>query len=301
MKKLVCLMLAAVLSFLMAAPAFAQTGLANPWKETGEEQLIQTLGVRFAVPEGAEGVVYRMLESESLAEMHFSLDGADYVARIQPADEFTDISGLYYEPWALSDDCTVLNREGRLMMTSDGSRFVALCLWYDAAPGLMYSLSAHSACLGRLNIHAAAENMFLPMQGDTEGDAPALTAEPLHQALASCTGYAGTAGASLKNAAAALTVLSFATDWQLAESDPAVLRGVVSGAIDLLEPGTLEELSQNLASIHSLLLAAFTGDPSAAGQFEAAGVQETAELLLQEENALVHWSVLFGLLTDELT
>ncbi|MBQ2955381.1 MAG: hypothetical protein IJE08_02860 [Clostridia bacterium] len=294
MKKILALMLALLTALLCAAPAFAETGMANPWKEATEEELIQTLGVRFAVPDGAEGVLFRMLESQSLAEMHFTLDGKDYVARIQPADAFTDISGLYYDPWALTDDCAVLGREGKVMLTPDGSRFVGLCLWYDAAPGLMYSLSVHSSCLADLNIQSAAEAMFLPMQGEV---GLPFTQEDLHQALVSCTGYAGTAGSSLKNAAAALKLLSFAVDYRLADSDLAGLRETVLAALNLLDEERKSEFAENLASIHALLVPALTGGDAADDLFDSAGVLDAARALLTEKDAFLHWSVLHSLLT----
>jgi hypothetical protein len=43
---------------------------------------------------------------------------------------------------------------------------VMAVLWFDAAPGLMYSLSAVGADLNGLDPLAVAEQIFVPMQGD---------------------------------------------------------------------------------------------------------------------------------------
>ena len=150
----------------------AMAEAANPWQDMTEEALRLASGVEFGVPEGAENVIYRWLESEGLAEMQFALDGDDYCARIKPAaleaGQVEDISGLYYE-WENVESVTIGGYcEGTLgQAQADGGRCVELCLWYDLVPGLMYSLSVNTADPDGLDLTAVAEMVYVSMQGDS--------------------------------------------------------------------------------------------------------------------------------------
>lgn len=148
---------------------YPKTSLANPWEEMTAEQLTEAAGVSFGVPEGAENVVYRYLRSENLAEMQFTREGGAYCARIQPlalkAGELADISGMYYE-WEQEEEVTVGYCTGSLALARDGENMVERCLWYDLAPGLMYSLTVTEADVDGLDLTAIAEQVFVPMQGD---------------------------------------------------------------------------------------------------------------------------------------
>ena len=144
--------------------------IANPWKDMTEEELSQVSGLSFGVPEGAENVVYRWLENDSLAEMQFTLDSDEYIARVKPAalqeGEIDNISGMYFY-WDNEEKVQIKYCDGRLYLAQTGSEdWVELCLWYDAAPGLMYSLSVYTTDPDGLDLTAVAEMVFLPVQGD---------------------------------------------------------------------------------------------------------------------------------------
>ena len=144
--------------------------LANPWENVTQEELTQAAGVRFGVPEGAENILYRYLESEGLAEMQFTLDGDEYCARIQPAaleaGELMNISGMYFA-WENEEEISVGSCRGTLAQAQTGSEdWVELCQWYDAAPGLMYSLAVYTTEVDGLDLTAVAEQVYLPMQGN---------------------------------------------------------------------------------------------------------------------------------------
>lgn len=160
MKRLAAL---ALILALLCPAALAAVGMANPWTETTAEALMQALGVQFGVPEGAEDIVYRMLEPENLAEMRFSWRGTEYVARIKPAAEFEDISGFCYS-WNVEEVSAIGWCEGRILGT-DGA---TVCLWYDAAPGLMYSVSAAAPADAEVDILTVAQMVYLPAQGEAE-------------------------------------------------------------------------------------------------------------------------------------
>lgn len=166
MKKLmVFLMILALLC--PAGGAEGAVGMANPWRETTQEELLETLGVTFGVPEGAEDVVYRVLESEGVAEMQFAWQGTEYIARIRSAEAFEDISGFFYD-WNSVEECEISWCAGQLLRADTDAGSVWLCLWYDAAPGLMYSLGTNGAVKAQPDPLALAERVYLPAQGDAE-------------------------------------------------------------------------------------------------------------------------------------
>jgi len=146
------------------------TQIANPWVDLTKDELEQASGVSFGMPDGAENVIYRWLESESLAEMQFTLDGDEYCARIQPAaleeGELLNISGMYFA-WENEEEVTIGHCKGTIGQAQTGSEeFVELCQWYDVAPGLMYALSVYTTDLDGLDLAAVAEMVYIPMQGE---------------------------------------------------------------------------------------------------------------------------------------
>ena len=148
-------------------------GIANPWTDMTKEELEQVSGVPFGVPEGAEEIVYRWLESEGVAEMQFTLDGDEYCARVKPAaleaGQLENISGMYYG-WENEESVTIGHCDGTIGQYQTGSEeWVELCQWYDMAPGLMYSLSVYTTGdLDGLDLTAVAEMVYVPTQGDAE-------------------------------------------------------------------------------------------------------------------------------------
>ena len=145
-------------------------GMENPWLDLSAEELMQLSGFEFALPEGAEDVIYRYLPEENLAEMQFSLFGDEFCARIQPAaleyGQLMNISDIYL-PMENEEEITVKHCYGRIGQSQTGSEdWVELCLWYDIVPGVMYSLSVYSTDLDGLDLTAVAEQVYVPVQGD---------------------------------------------------------------------------------------------------------------------------------------
>ena len=169
MKKIIALLSALMLLVSMTA-CFAEeeaVGLANPWTETTEEGMLETIGLGFAIPENAENVTFRVLESEGMGEMTFTLDGMEFTARIQAADDFTDISGMYYE-WEVinQEELEMMGRPAWEARATEDGETIDLCMWFDVVPGVMYSLSTRAADLDGFDIMAVAEMVFAPMQED---------------------------------------------------------------------------------------------------------------------------------------
>ena len=264
MRKTMILLLALLLCFGALAE---EVWMPSPWTETTPEGLMETLGLEFGVPEGAEAVVWLMWEAEALAEMQFTWNGIGYTARIMPAAEFTDISGLYYEGWT-EEECAIGWCEGKIKSVAMEYGEVHLCLWYDLVPGLMYSVSAVASAGETVDIAAMAEQVYLVTQGDADGDETSVYA-----LLEACIGYEGTAGGSLKEAAAACALAEFAQNWS---GDRAELEAAAQ---------LPEELTVNIKSMEALMHEAFADYEAVEGLFDDAGVGERMQALIETEGA----------------
>ena len=176
MKKLiaalaVCLMVVCLFTACAAkddsadAPQTEQTeepedGVANPLVESDADGVMQQLGFALKVPEDAENVQYFILNGDT-EELHFTIDRLDYVARLKPTASFEDISGMYYE-WTNTDDDELKGCECKLMRYCGEDGDIDLCLWYDAAHGLMYSITTSDSTLDGFDITAIALRVFEP-------------------------------------------------------------------------------------------------------------------------------------------
>ena len=291
MKKIISA--AILLAVLLAGAAQA---LANPWVETTAEGLMERLGLRFDLPQSAQNVTLHMLESEGLAHAQFSICGTDYAMRIQSTGWPADISGVHYE-WNSIEACEVNGREGSVMFAADGNTAVSLCIWTDMAPGISYSLLARAP--EKVDIHAMAQLLFVPMQGETDGNMPAApTAQAVFDLLLDCTGYEGTAGASLKEALAAGELLAFAGQYKVADAgDLSEACALACAAIPLVQR---EELSMNLPQLAELIGEAFSGADRISGLFEDAGIAAEMQTLLQSDRAEAHWNALRDILLAAL-
>ena len=143
---------------------------ANPWVDLTADQLTAVSGLSFGVPEGAQDVIYRYLPGENLAEMQFILDQDEYCARIQPAalqeGEMMNIADIYFA-WENEENVTISRCSGTIGQAQTGSEeWVELCQWYDAVPGIMYSLAVHTTDPDGLDLTAVAGQVYVPVQGN---------------------------------------------------------------------------------------------------------------------------------------
>ena len=145
----------------------AQTGMANPWTDTTEDDAFAETAFLFTVPEGATDVTWRRMENGEypLIEVDFTLGMYEFCARAQyGAAEDEDISGMYYE-WSDSKDVTLSNWGGGNMPATiktgtDGEAAAFLCSWYDIEMGEAYTLSTTTQDDSDLDMQAVAESMF---------------------------------------------------------------------------------------------------------------------------------------------
>lgn len=171
MKK-IALILAAVLVMTCVLAACAQkseqtAGLPNPMVDSDPKGIMDRFGVEFGVPEGAKDVRYFIVD-DTFAEMQFNKDGIKYHARIQPAAEFTDISGIV-GGWDVEDDCSLFGGRGQakaMRVNSGEAGTYDTILWFDVVPGVMYSITANAADLDGYDLQPMAETVFIPTQGE---------------------------------------------------------------------------------------------------------------------------------------
>ena len=156
MKRTIIALLCVVLATSLFASALA---IANPWVESTSGDIAEAIGATFGIPEGAEDISYSMMPDDGLAEMRFTLDGMEYIARIRPSEEFTDISGMYYE-WDSEEPCVIAFMQGLVKRVTVEGETMELCLWHDADMGLMYSLATSGADLDGFDITAIAGAIY---------------------------------------------------------------------------------------------------------------------------------------------
>lgn len=135
-------------------------GMPNPWQyEVAPEEIQKMVNESFTVPEDAENVVYGIMESEKLAEVQFDIDGVSYCARMEPADKFTDISGIY-ATWDSEENEEINGIDATYRRSITEEEWYDNILYYDAAGKMMYSISATAPDLDGFDLMAVAETIF---------------------------------------------------------------------------------------------------------------------------------------------
>ncbi len=85
----------------------SSVGMPNPWVETDAATIEENIGVTFFDVEGASDVSYQYMESDKLAQMHLTVDGVEWTARIKPTNDYDDISGMEFE-WETDTEAPAL-------------------------------------------------------------------------------------------------------------------------------------------------------------------------------------------------
>ena len=135
-------------------------GMSNPWQyEVSPEEIQKMVNESFTVPEDAENVVYGIMESEKLAEVQFDIDGVSYCARMEPADKFTDISGIY-ATWDSEENEEINGIDATYRRSITEEEWYDNILYYDAAGKMMHSISATAPDLDGFDLMAVAETIF---------------------------------------------------------------------------------------------------------------------------------------------
>ena len=149
---------------IQAAYPVEPIALPNPMQESNEQEIMETLGISFDLPEGTEDVKYFIIDAgdePAMAQAMFMYNGANITYRIQSGAEFADISGVY-EEWATTDTAEIGYCSGEIYLSDDGQ---GVCLWFDTVPGLMYSVYMDTQADAEA-LAVLANELFVPMQGD---------------------------------------------------------------------------------------------------------------------------------------
>lgn len=116
--------------------------IPNPIEKSSLDGIMQTLGVKFSVPSDATNIEYSII-SKKIGQANFIWNGVECCARIQPSNEVElhDISGFYYK-WENEATCQVGYNQAQVKWTkTDSGEIPGICIWFDFAPGITYSVS----------------------------------------------------------------------------------------------------------------------------------------------------------------
>lgn len=172
---LVLMLCAGIFASVLPGAGLAEehfAGLANPLFESDRQGVLEATGFALDAPEGAENAAWFWFNTEpKIAELRFTLDGRNFTYRASGENAFKDISGMYYT-WEENTEAAIAYLKAQLFWNEDKE---GIMLWYDMAPGVMYSLSVDTGADPRL-LCKTADDIFVPVQGDAEGD-PALAVQ----------------------------------------------------------------------------------------------------------------------------
>ena len=132
-------------------------------------QILCATGLNVMVaPNHAENLTYNafLLNGLTVAETTFQIDGITYVYRmagtLELLEDFSDISGIE-ESFANSETAEVLWCSAKLSYNDGGMGKV---VWFDLAPGILYSLSMDSSASEEALLDMAAD-LFEPAQANS--------------------------------------------------------------------------------------------------------------------------------------
>ena len=243
--KIFCLLLALALLAgcgRTAAPTDEPTiGLPNPQKESSEIEILTRFGTVMRLPEGGLVDNYFIIEGEnSIAEMRFTLNGSNYIARFMPAAEYEDISGMHYE-WQHTE--TANDLYNTTLRYNDGAQGVIDL--YDADLGLVCSLSTDSGA-DPDTLRSVAKEVFAPV---TDGFGSGRV-DGLNALLDDVRGhyFPGTAGSSLSGAACAAKLADYFAETGM---DPDSVFAAVTAYTAALEDGDRQLFEQQLDGVVS--------------------------------------------------
>lgn len=127
--------------------------------------ILRDTGLNVTVaPEGSENITYDvfLLDGLTVAETGFELDGVRYAYRMaatmEISEDFADISGM--DSFAQNSSGEVLWCSAKLSFDEQGQGKI---IWFDIAPGLIYSLSAESGASADM-LQDMAVRLFDPAQ-----------------------------------------------------------------------------------------------------------------------------------------
>jgi len=153
MKKILALFVIAGVIFALAAcgkedneettQGESTAQVVNPVKDSDSDAIKKDYGIDFSEPEGAATVSYHTISDET-AQMDFILNGVKYCARAQKSEEYSDISGMYYQ-WTSVTSAEINGCEAQVHIYEAEEENAGSVTWIDESVPMVYSLSADSA------------------------------------------------------------------------------------------------------------------------------------------------------------
>ncbi len=246
------------------APAAEKTGenIANPVQEATVESLINDMGVDFSAFEQFENAAYSMISGSSrIGQADYSFEGDEYNARIASLAAEEDISGMHYT-WTETSEAEVGYCTASVNLTAEGQGVIS---WFDVVPGMMYTVSMSKNATADKLI-AMANRVFVPVQGDSNGDFDLSFNAILDEMIASYR--PGTAGSSINAFSVAAHMADFFTEMNPTAGEVSeVVAGYMSGLSDD-EKASFPERINGIVGAYRELAANGTG-PLADGEYEA--------------------------------
>lgn len=142
----------------------------NPTKDSlivTADEIMETLGYDMDVaPKGSEDVTYSITRMgkdhyNDMAETEFTINGVHCSYRTLATDHVENITGIDKD-WSCHAQAEIGWCSADLYWEEGKDGYI---LWYDAAPGLLYSLSIDS-CASQDKLISMAKELYTPAQGD---------------------------------------------------------------------------------------------------------------------------------------
>lgn len=161
-KKIMAILLALGCLFAFTAGAGA---VVNPVSEVTEQELLDQLGISFAIPEDATDVVFSIIGG-SLAQVVFTLDGDVYTCRMEATDELSEITGMYFD-WAKTEEIVLDNAAEAVLRLNDGEQ--GEVIWYNVVYGMTAAVIMEEGATAD-KLMAVAEPIAAAMTQEDDGD-----------------------------------------------------------------------------------------------------------------------------------
>lgn len=114
-------------------------GIVNPISSSSAEEVQELYGM--ILPDRAENISYSLISSGDdqpvMAQVSFTLDGAECTYRATASDGLKDISGMYYA-WEKAGSCDVADCVANVRYNPGE---MGVCFWYDSEADTAYSIS----------------------------------------------------------------------------------------------------------------------------------------------------------------
>ena len=118
--------------------------IANPWRESSEEEIEEIMRGEIDLPGDFSNVYYQVMNEGELCEIDFDYLDLSFTYRMKESGGKEDISGMYYE-WDINEVCDINGNGGEIHIVNNENEKASSVIWYDTAAGMTYSVSVNNA------------------------------------------------------------------------------------------------------------------------------------------------------------